>query len=92
MPNIRSAKAILMTKSKLLLRNRLLLLKRIMVKKFPMTIKTEATEKTLHHIMLSVLERGLAGKWIAVSLLIFAADVFFIATTFQLKNLRPQTP
>ena len=92
MPNIRSAKAILMTKSKLLLRNRLLLLKRIMVKKFPMTIKTEATEKTLHHIMLSVLERGLACKWIAVSLLIFAADVFFIAATFQLKNLRPQTP
>ena len=57
-----------------------------------MTIKTEATEKTLHYIMLSVLERGLAGKWIAVSLLIFAADVFFIAATFQLKNLRPQTP
>lgn len=56
------------------------------MKKFPMTIKKEATEKTLHHIMLSVLERGLAGKWIAVSLLIFAADVLFIAATFQLKN------
>ena len=54
--------------------------------KFPMTIKKEATEKTLHHSVLSVLERGLAGKWIAVSLLIFAADVFFIAATFQLKN------
>ena len=92
MPNIRSAKAILMTKSKLLLRNRLLLLKGIMVNKFPMTIKTDATGKTLHHIMLSVLERGLARKWITVSLVIFAADVFFIAATFQLKNLRPQTP
>ena len=92
MPNIRSAKAILMTKSKLLLRNRLLLLKGIMVNKFPMTIKTDATEKTLHHIMLSVLERGLARKWITVSLVIFAADVFFVAATFQLKNLRPQTP
>ena len=92
MPNIRSAKAILMTKSKLLLRNRLLLLKGIMVNKFPITIKTDATEKTLHHIMLSVLERGLARKWITVSLVIFAADVFFIAATFQLKNLRPQTP
>ena len=92
MPNIRSAKAILMTKSKLLLRNRLLLLKGIMVNKFPMTIKTDATEKTLHYIMLSVLERGLARKWITVSLIIFAADVFFIAATFQLKNLRPQTP
>ena len=92
MPNIRSAKAILMTKSKLLLRNRLLLLKGIMVNKFPMTIKTDATEKTLHHIMLSVLERGLARKWITVSLVIFAADVFFIAATFQLKHLRPQTP
>ena len=92
MPNIRSAKAILMTKSKLLLRNRLLLLKGIMVNKFPMTIKTDATEKTLHYIMLSVLERGLARKWITVSLVIFAADVFFIAATFQLKNLRPQTP
>ena len=45
MPNIRSAKAILMTKSKLLLRNRLLLLKGIMVNKFPITIKTDATEK-----------------------------------------------
>ena len=56
------------------------------------SIKTEATEKTLDHIMLSVLERGLACKRIAVSLLIFAADVFFIAATFQLKNLRPQTP
>ena len=92
MPNIRSAKAILMTKSKLLLRNRLLLLKGIMVNKFPMTIKTDATEKTLHHIMFSVLERGLARKWITVSLVIFAADAFFIAATFQLKNLRPQTP
>ena len=92
MLNIRSAKAILMTKSKLLLRNRLLLLKGIMVNKFPMTIKTDATEKTLHHIMLSVLERGLARKWITVSLVIFAADVFFVAATFQLKNLRPQTP
>ena len=81
-----------MTKSKLLLRNRLLLLKEIMVHKFPMTIKTDATEKTLHYIMLSVLERGLARKWITVSLVIFAADVFFIAATFQLKNLRPQTP
>ena len=89
MPNIRSAKAILMTKSKLLLRNRSLLLKGIMVNKFPMT---DATEKTLHYIMLSVLERGLARKWITVSLVIFAADVFFIAATFQLKNLRPQTP
>ena len=92
MPNIRSAKAMLMAKSKLLLRNRLLLLKGIMVNKFPMTIKTDATEKTLHHIMLSVLERGLARKWITVSLVIFAADVFFIVATFQLKHLRPQTP
>ena len=34
-----------------------------MVNKFPMTIKTDATGKTLHHIMLSVLERGLARNY-----------------------------
>lgn len=73
---IRSAKAILTTKIKLSFTKSLVIVKEN-YGKFPMTIKTDTTEKTLHHKMLSVYERTLIENRKSVSRLIIGRGFVF---------------
>ena len=79
-PNIRSAKAIMMTMNKLLLRRLLFTANRTRVSPFPTTINRNEKIKAAQNATPSALEGTLLDEMVALSELVLAAAVAAVVT------------